>query len=115
MDVDVVDKLEPDTEFKELLSVLQREERAQVAEANDDILAIVRSLGGDRGKYKRERAKALKAVVSEVYSPPRVTAASKLLPELKLNPGFALDLTTEDVDGRFWDFDSKCPSCWFLV
>ena len=41
-----------------------------------------------------ERAKAVRAVVSEIYSPPRVTAASKLLPELKLIPGFALDLTT---------------------
>ena len=72
MYVDVVEKLEPDTEFKELLSVLQREERAQVAKANEDILAIVKSLGGDRGRYKRERARALRAVVSEIYSPPRV-------------------------------------------
>ena len=38
--------------------------------------------------------------VSEVYSPPRVTAATKLLPELRLLPGFALDLTTKDTDGR---------------
>ena len=46
--------------------------------------------------------------MSEVYSPPRVTAAAtKLLPELRLIPGFALDLTTADVDGRLWDFDDK--------
>ena len=43
----------------------------------------------------------------EIYSPPRVTAATKLLPELRLIPGFALDLTTADVDGALWDFDSK--------
>ena len=98
---------EHETEFKDLMAVLQREEREQVEEANREILAVVRSLGGDSGKYKRERAKALKAVVSEVYSPPRVTAASKLLPELKLIPGFALDLTTVDSDGSPWDFDSK--------
>ena len=96
-----------ETEFKELMATLQRDERAQVEEANREILAVVRSLGGDRGKYKRERARALRAVVSEVYSPPRVTAASKLLPELKLIPGFALDLTTADDDGSSWDFDSK--------
>ena len=32
-------------------------------------------------------------------------AATKLLPELRLIPGFALDLTTADNDGRQWDFD----------
>ena len=45
-------------------------------------------------QYRRERRKAMKAVVSEIYSPPRVTAAAKLLPEIKVFPGFALDLTT---------------------
>ena len=105
MDVNVVD--ESGTEFKDLLAVLQREEKVEVEEANRDILAIVKSLGGDRGKYKRERSKALKSVVSEIYAPPRVTAAAKLLPELRLIPGFALDLTTADHDGKLWDFDSK--------
>ena len=47
----------------------------------------------------------MRAVVSEIYSPPRVTAAAKLLPELKLILGFALDLTVADTDGRLWDFD----------
>ena len=55
----------------------------------------------------RERTKVIKAAVSEIYSPPRVTAATKLLPELKIIPGFALDLTTADTDGALWDFDSK--------
>ena len=36
-----------------------------------------------------------------------MTAATKLLPELKIIPGFALDLTTADSDGQLWDFD-KC-------
>ena len=76
-------------------------------EDNDEILAVIKSLGGDHGKYRRERRRALRAVVSEVYSPPRVTAATKLLPELRLIPGFALDLTTSDTDGRVWDFDEK--------
>ena len=94
-------------EFEELVKVLRRDEREEVAEANREIMNIVKSLGGSGGRYRRERAKALRAVVSEVYSPPRVTAATKLLPELKLIPGFALDLTTADVDGRSWDFDDK--------
>ena len=57
-------------------------------------------------QYKRERQKGIRAVVSEIYSPPRVTAATKLLPELKIIPGFSLDLSTADVDGKLWDLDS---------
>ena len=106
MDVNVVQD-KPETEMNTLMSLLHRDEKIQVEDATREILAVIRSLGGDRGKYKRERASALKAVVSEIYSPPRVTAASKLLPELRLMPGFALDLTTADDDGALWDFDSK--------
>ena len=36
-----------------------------------------------------------------------MTPATKLLPELRQTPGFALDLTIPDVDGSLWDFDSK--------
>ena len=64
-------------------------------------------MGGSIGKYRRERQKGFRAIVAEVYSPPRVTAAAKLLPELKLIPGFGLDLTTNDADGRAWNFDEK--------
>ena len=42
-------------------------------------------------------------VISEVYSPPRVTAAAQNRPSLGLAPGFALDLTTCDEQGRPWD------------
>ena len=45
--------------------------------------------------------------MSEIYSPPRVTAATTLLPELRLIPGFAPDLFIADVDGALWDFDSS--------
>ena len=36
-----------------------------------------------------------------------MTAAAKLMPELKLIPGFALDLTTVEERGRPWNFDQK--------
>ena len=36
-----------------------------------------------------------------------MTAAAKLLPEPRVIPGFASDLTTADEDGSLWDFDSK--------
>ena len=45
--------------------------------------------------------------MSEIYPPPRVAAAIKHLPELRLMSGFSLDLTTADSDGCLWDFDSK--------
>ena len=54
-----------------------------------------------------ENVRKTRRLVSEIYSPPRVTAGIKLLPELRLVPGFALDLTTADGDGSLWDFDSK--------
>ena len=78
-----------------------------MSKVNRDILSVVRAMRGDQQRYKREQSRAVKAIVSEVYSPPRVTAAIKLFPERRLIPGFALDLTTADVDGALWDFDSK--------
>ena len=91
MDIDVIEASEQD--LKELFSVTTRDVVAQVSEHNSEFLSAIRALGGDTGKYKRERKTAVRAVVSEIYSPPRVTAAAKLLPELKAVPGLALDLT----------------------
>ena len=88
MDVDIIEN-KPETDLKELFSVLMRDARDEVSEANREIMSIVKSLGGNTGKYRRERQRALKAVVSEVYSPPRVTAATERLPEPRLIPGFA--------------------------
>ena len=70
-----------------------------------EVLNLVDELGGSRGGYRRDRKKQLKALVSELYSPPRVTNAAKLLPSLKAMPGYAFDLTTSDENGVPWDFD----------
>ena len=74
---------------------------------DQEIMKLIDSLGGDAERYRRHRRKQLKALVSELYSPPRVTAAAKILPELGLIPGFLLDLTTTNAKGEPWDFDSK--------
>jgi hypothetical protein len=79
--------------------------REEAKVINADILQIVRSLGGNVGKYRRERGRALRAVLSEIYSPPRVSAMAKMCPSYGILPGFALDLTLCDSDGRQWDFD----------
>ena len=87
--------------------MMTRDVRTEIAEDEREIIAVIRSLGGDGRRYRRERQRAVNKVVSEIYSPPRVAAAIRLLPELRLIPGFSLDLTTADSDGCLWDFDSK--------
>ena len=84
---------------------MTRDAVSELKEHDQAIMSVIGALGGNAGKYKRERKAAIRAVVSEIYSPPRVTAAAKLLPKLKMIPGFALDLTMADTDGRLWDFD----------
>ena len=42
--------------------------------------------------------------VSEIYSPPRITAAAK---DVRIKSGWALELTTGDENGCPWDFNLK--------
>ena len=93
--------------LSDLMDVLTRDDRDAVREAIAEIMNVVRALGGSDRKIMRHRNEALKAVVSEIYSPSQVAASAKLLPELRVIPGFALDLTTADEDGILWDFGSK--------
>ena len=46
-------------------------------------------------------------MVSEIYSPPRITRAARILTKLGITPGFALDITVEDSDGKPWDFTKQ--------
>jgi hypothetical protein len=78
-----------------------------VLETNVHILEILATLGANPKRYRRERSRAVKALVSEVYSAPRVTLAAKLLPGLGVLPGFALDLTTVNKQGHNWDFTQE--------
>ena len=71
------------------------------------VRAVVTSLGGNSSKYRGERSQAVRAVVSEIYSPPQVSAVAKLSLSYGIIPGFALDLTTNDSDGRCWDLDEE--------
>jgi hypothetical protein len=116
MDIDVVtvkstrqseDNDAAEIELKELLEVVTRDVRKEIKEHDAEMMAVVRSLGGSAPQYRRERQKALKAAISEIYSPPRVAAAAKLLPELRIIPGFSLNLTVADHEGRRGDFDGK--------
>ena len=65
---DVVES-QRDDDFKALMDVLQRRETDEVTEANHEMPALIKSLGGDSSRYRRERARALEAVVSHIYFP----------------------------------------------
>ena len=89
---------------REPVKLLNQAEVEEDKEFDREILSLVRSLGGDSAQYRRERSCAVRAVVSEIYSLPRVSAVAKLCPSYAILPGFALDLATNDSDGRHWDF-----------
>jgi len=44
----------------------------------------------------------ISAAVHEIYSPKHVNAMGELM---GLIPGISLDLTTDDIDGKPWDFN----------
>ena len=113
MDVDVVDE----QEYNQLKDMWTKNVKEEAEVMNREILKVVELLGGSGNKYKKERKKAMQHMVAEIFSPPRVTAAAKMLPSLGCIPGFALDLTTSDANGTPWDFD--CPrrraAAWELL
>ena len=76
---------------------------------DDDVTCfLIDQLGGSSKSYARDRKTAFRKVVSEVFSPPRVTAHLSRFPNKDLLPGFALDLTCVDPsDGLPWDFDKS--------
>ena len=49
MDIDVIASQESD--LKELFNVMTRDAVSQVKEHNDEILSVIRALGGNTGKY----------------------------------------------------------------
>ena len=65
-----------------------------------ETVRLVAALGGQRASYRRERGQAVRRMVAEVYSAPRVTKAFKLLPSVELLAGFALDLSGVDGEGQ---------------
>ena len=81
---------------------------ANLKTEEDEYLNLIMNLGADPRSYRREKKRAFRNIVSEIYSPPRVTDMIRKVANGKLLPGFALDLTTVDPDdGQPWDFDLK--------
>ena len=66
-----------DLSMKDFMELMNQTEVDEAKELKREILILVRNLGGDSAKYPRERSRAVRAVVSEIYSPPRVSAVAK--------------------------------------
>ena len=78
--------------------------------ATEDVISTIipQQLGSVGRRYRRESRRAFKKLVSEIYSPPRVTEELRKMRSKHLMPGFALDLTVIDPDdGRPWDFSGQ--------
>ena len=66
---------------------------------------LLLQMGSSGRAYRREKASAAKKIVSEIYSPPRMTALMRQLKSRHYMPGYAFDLTMIDPeDGKPWDF-----------
>ena len=96
---------EDEAMLEPLMSIVTEDVQEEMQHMNCEILKVISELGGSARAYSRERRKAVRAIVAEIYSPPRVTRCAKLLPSLDLAPGFALDLTTVNHKNEPWDFD----------
>ncbi len=78
----------------------------EVEEVDAECMSLIAALGGEPKSFKREKKRALRRIVSEIYSPPRVTSMLTTLARHDLMPGMALDITCIDPeDGKPWDFD----------
>ena len=86
------------------------EEIGIVHEDFDDEVSttLLTQLGQSSRSYRREVKKGSKHLVSEIYSPPRITRDVRRGRYRNFAPGFALDLAVVDPDdGQPWDFCSK--------
>ena len=90
-----------------ILRQLAKGQQRTIERCEKEILLSIRALGGSRKPYKHERRGTLRRTVSEVYSPPRVAAAAKLPPSLRIVPGASLDITVNQENGEPWGFDLK--------
>jgi hypothetical protein len=69
---------------------------------------LLEQLGAVGRKYRRELNQQYKALVSEVYSPPRVTKEIKMGGFKHVLPGFSFDITVNDpMDNQPLDFCLK--------
>ena len=65
--------------------------------AGTEAMAVMAVMGADSKSYKREHRRAARMILSEIYSPARVTKVLSGMPSHALAPGVALGLTCTDT------------------
>ena len=88
----------------QVLNLCTADMTESVQQIERDIIMTIEALAGDRKSYVRESKQVARRMVADIYSPKRVTGWAKLLPHMKIAPGFSLDLTTTNSKGQPWDF-----------
>ena len=78
---------ELDSDMRDHARLFEVSDRPQGVASVERLIAAIELVGGDGHAYRREHAKAARAIIAEVYSPPRVTAAARRLPKYGLQPG----------------------------
>ncbi len=74
----------------------------------DDVISglILQQMGSAGRSYKRERRQTTRRILSEIYSPPRVTKLIQQSRHRHVLPGYAFDITVNDpYDNKPWDFN----------
>ena len=93
------ERLKTDTDVRDIGRLFDVADREAGRERVERISVRIHVLGCDGIGYRREKARAARKIISEIYSAPRVTAAAQRLPRYGLEAGLALDLTTDDDTG----------------
>ena len=107
MDTGIAQDDDEEADLRDIVRLFNVEEREQARQHQREIMSVVESLGGSCRTFRRERAKSARAIISELYSPPRIRALARELPKFGIAPGLALDLTTCNSEGEPWDFSKS--------
>ena len=91
---------EYESDMCDLIALFDHDEQSAGRAQNERLIAVVQVLGGSGSAYRRERARTARAIIAEMYSPPRATASARRWPKYGLEAGLALDLTINDDTGK---------------
>ena len=105
MPSDSAGKLESD--MRDLARLFEVSDRPEGVASIERLIAAIDSVGGHGRAYRREQATTARAIIAEVDSPPRVTAAARRLPKYGLQPGLAMDITVDDDTEQPFAFSIK--------
>jgi hypothetical protein len=108
MEVDVELNSDENVDFVGNFEVAHGLGKLEPAFDDEVSVMLLYPMGGSGRSYRREASQAARRIVTEVYSPARVTKLIRDSKNQHVMPGYAMDLTTVDPDdGLPWDFSRK--------